>query len=239
MYLPKIAERSTRSRQFRPPSWRDGSHFRKAKPSGLGLKPPIAADYEMTRSFAFAFRAGWVQLHGSLTPIVIAMGLFIAIFSLRAFDLFVLRVDSWPDPTIVSRTLCLLLLFWYLRSLWLPRRQGRITRSQRRICSEHRWAQPIGDLCIAVCDRIPRTTRRGRDAAHRSRRHQSTNRSSHRHDVSVRVLRRTDTQRIWRGVHLSGNRPASVHAERIVVFVLGRPISRRRRYSQSRTSCGH
>ena len=45
-----------------------------------------------------------------IRPIVTAFGLFVAIVSLRAFDLFVLRVDSWPDPTIVSKTLGLLLV---------------------------------------------------------------------------------------------------------------------------------
>jgi membrane protease YdiL (CAAX protease family) len=59
------------------------------------------------------------QLHKSMPPIVIALAFFVAIVSLRAFDLFVLRLDSWPDPTILSKILGLLLVLAYLRSLQL------------------------------------------------------------------------------------------------------------------------
>jgi membrane protease YdiL (CAAX protease family) len=55
-----------------------------------------------------------------MPPIVITLGFFVAIVSLRAFELFVLRLDSWPDPTIVSRTLGWLLVLGYLRSLRHP-----------------------------------------------------------------------------------------------------------------------
>jgi hypothetical protein len=68
-------------------------------------------------SFASESRTGWSQLHTSMPPIVIALGFPFAIVSLRALDLFVLRLDSWPDPTIVSKTLGLLLVLGYLRSL--------------------------------------------------------------------------------------------------------------------------
>ncbi len=56
------------------------------------------------------------QLHVKM-PIVIPLGFVLAIVSLRAFDLFVLRVDWWPDPAIVSKTLGLLLVLGYLRAL--------------------------------------------------------------------------------------------------------------------------
>ena len=55
-----------------------------------------------------------------MPPIAISLGFFFAIVSLRAFDLLVLRVDAWPDPTIVSKALGLLLVLWYLRSLQYP-----------------------------------------------------------------------------------------------------------------------
>src|SRR4051794_13353881 len=53
-------------------------------------------------------------------PMVVVLGFFAAIVSLRAFDLMILRADSWPDPTIVSKILGLLLVLGYLRSLRLP-----------------------------------------------------------------------------------------------------------------------
>ena len=49
----------------------------------------------------------------------VALGFTLAIFSLRAVDLLILRVDSWPDPTIVSKVLGILLVLGYLRSLRL------------------------------------------------------------------------------------------------------------------------
>ena len=52
-----------------------------------------------------------------MPPIVIALGFVVAIISLRAFDLFVLRLDSWPDPTILSKILGLRLVLAYLRFL--------------------------------------------------------------------------------------------------------------------------
>lgn len=60
---------------------------------------------------------GWVRLHESMSPIVIAWCFFVAICLLRAIDLLLLRVDAWPDPTIVSKVLGILLVLAYLRSL--------------------------------------------------------------------------------------------------------------------------
>jgi membrane protease YdiL (CAAX protease family) len=71
----------------------------------------------MGTSFTTTVKAGWNQLQANMPPTVIALGFLLAIVSLRAFDLLVLRVDSWPDPTIVSKALGLLLVLWYLRSL--------------------------------------------------------------------------------------------------------------------------
>src|SRR5262245_30195853 len=51
-----------------------------------------------------------------MSPFVITIAFFVALFALRALDLFVLRADSWPDPTIVSKALGLLLVLMYLRS---------------------------------------------------------------------------------------------------------------------------
>ena len=65
---------------------------------------------------AFASETRAVE-SASIPPIVTLLGFFVAIVSLRAFDLFVLRVDSWPDPTIVSKSLGLLLVLWYLHSV--------------------------------------------------------------------------------------------------------------------------
>jgi membrane protease YdiL (CAAX protease family) len=56
-------------------------------------------------------------LQQNASPIVFALGFFVAIFLLRAFDLLVLRADAWPDPTIVSKILGILLVVAYLRSL--------------------------------------------------------------------------------------------------------------------------
>jgi membrane protease YdiL (CAAX protease family) len=55
----------------------------------------------------------------NMPPVVIASGLYVAVVSLRAFDLFVLRADSWPDPTILSKTLGLLLVLGYVHFLRL------------------------------------------------------------------------------------------------------------------------
>jgi uncharacterized protein len=49
----------------------------------------------------------------------VALGFPLAIFALRAVDLLILRVDSWPDPTIVSKILGIVLVLGYLRSLRL------------------------------------------------------------------------------------------------------------------------
>lgn len=70
-------------------------------------------------SFAPDYRTRWSQFHASTPPVVIALVFFVAIVSLRAFDLVVLRLDSWPDPTIISKILGLLLVLVYLRSLRL------------------------------------------------------------------------------------------------------------------------
>ena len=52
-----------------------------------------------------------------MQPVAISLAFFFAIVALRSLDLLVLRVDAWPDPTIVSKALGLLLVVWYVRSL--------------------------------------------------------------------------------------------------------------------------
>ena len=52
-----------------------------------------------------------------MSPTVIALAFFTALFALRALDLLMLRAESWPDPTIVSKALGLLLVFLFLRML--------------------------------------------------------------------------------------------------------------------------
>lgn len=52
-----------------------------------------------------------------MSPIVIASAFTLALIALRALDLLVLQADSWPDPTILSRALGLLLVFLFLRTV--------------------------------------------------------------------------------------------------------------------------
>ncbi len=52
-----------------------------------------------------------------MSPIVIASAFTLALIALRALDLLVLQADSWPDPTILSKALGLLLVFLFLRTV--------------------------------------------------------------------------------------------------------------------------
>ena len=52
-----------------------------------------------------------------MSPVVIASTITLALIALRALDLLVLQADSWPDPTILSKGLGLLLVFLYLRTV--------------------------------------------------------------------------------------------------------------------------
>jgi uncharacterized protein len=51
-------------------------------------------------------------------PILVCLGLFLAVIALRSIDLFALRLDDLPDPLIVSRVLGIILVLGYL---WMIR----------------------------------------------------------------------------------------------------------------------
>jgi len=53
-------------------------------------------------------------------PIVVSIGLFLVVVAVRSIDLFVLRLDEFPDPTMVSRILGSLLVLGYLWVLQKP-----------------------------------------------------------------------------------------------------------------------
>lgn len=52
-----------------------------------------------------------------MSPIVVALTITLALIALRALDLLVLQADAWPDPTIMSKALGLLLVFLFLRTV--------------------------------------------------------------------------------------------------------------------------
>ena len=51
-------------------------------------------------------------------PILVCLGLFLAVIALRSIDLFALRLDDLPDPLIASRVLGIILVLGYL---WMIR----------------------------------------------------------------------------------------------------------------------
>jgi membrane protease YdiL (CAAX protease family) len=52
-----------------------------------------------------------------MSPIIIASTITLALIALRALDLLVLQANSWPDPSILSKGLGLLLVFLFLRTV--------------------------------------------------------------------------------------------------------------------------